>query len=102
VVWINLQICSFSFSLHWSPQVRVFGRSFAGAAFDAVYQGFAVDMLHDDGESPFSFFQVKIGSTGTDAIRRRHTYTSFAVDLSQKRRFIWRARPFLNASRRYS
>jgi hypothetical protein len=34
------------------------------------YQGFAVGMLHDDGEFPIWFFQVKIGSTGTEPIHR--------------------------------
>jgi hypothetical protein len=38
----------------------VYGRSLAGADPDALlYQAFAVDMLHDDGEFPVSFFQVK-------------------------------------------
>ena len=50
------------------------GRSLAGADPDALYQGFAVDMLHDDGKSPVWFFQVEIGSTGTEAMRRCHTY----------------------------
>jgi hypothetical protein len=55
----------------------VYARSLAGADSDVLYQGFAVDMLGDDGDSPGWFFQVKIRSPGTEAIRRWHTYPPF-------------------------
>lgn len=52
----------------------MYGRSLAGADPDALIQRFATDCFTTMTNSQSGSFEVEIGSTGTEAIRRYHTY----------------------------
>jgi len=58
-------------------KVQMRGRSLAGAAPDALYHGFAIDMSHDDGESSDWFFRLKSDQPAPKVIRRQRTFMQF-------------------------